>query len=298
MRKVMVELIDAFTSRRFAGNPAGVVHDDVGLKEDEMLSIAGELRASTTGFVSDIDDNAFRIRFFTEKCEVDMCGHVTLGCALSLAMKQSWSAGRRCVRCDTRAGTFSVEIVLSSDGAPEALIDMGTPEVVPLVIERALVSAALAVNQSALSSRLPVARAHGGLRHLLVPIGNANDLFLMSPKRALVEELSAQFSVDTIAPFTFEECDPPRIRCRDFCPAIGHLEESASGTTNAAIAMYVASNGLSFLPQTGDAWLCSTQGTKRASELRLRVRVLDGNVKSVSVGGTGVRTLTGVIELD
>jgi len=77
---VNIYQVDAFASRPFSGNPAGVC-----LLEDEkpdswMQSVAGEMNLSETAFVRRIDEG-FSLRWFTPKCEVELCGHATLAAA-------------------------------------------------------------------------------------------------------------------------------------------------------------------------------------------------------------------------
>lgn len=72
--------IDAFTTKRFHGNPAAVMLMPWFPKDAEMLAIAAENNLSETAFlVRDGDD--YRIRWFTPKVEVPLCGHATLASA-------------------------------------------------------------------------------------------------------------------------------------------------------------------------------------------------------------------------
>jgi PhzF family phenazine biosynthesis protein len=69
-------VVDAFTSRPFAGNPAAVVPLERWLPDDTMKQIAAEMALSETAFLCE-----GRIRWFTPMVEVDLCGHATLGTA-------------------------------------------------------------------------------------------------------------------------------------------------------------------------------------------------------------------------
>jgi PhzF family phenazine biosynthesis protein len=72
--------LDAFTSRRFAGNPAAVMLFDNYPDEGTLQALAAENNLAETAFiVSDGDD--FRIRWFTPTVEVSLCGHATLASA-------------------------------------------------------------------------------------------------------------------------------------------------------------------------------------------------------------------------
>jgi predicted PhzF superfamily epimerase YddE/YHI9 len=72
--------VDAFTSRRFHGNPAAVVVTKEWLPVETMRAIAAENNLAETAFV--VPDAAhFGIRWFTPTVEIDLCGHATLASA-------------------------------------------------------------------------------------------------------------------------------------------------------------------------------------------------------------------------
>lgn len=78
--------VDAFTRKKFAGNPAGVVLAADGLSEAQMQAIARELNNSETAFVlaPEADDHDVRVRFFTPTTEVPQlrsCDHRGSLCA-------------------------------------------------------------------------------------------------------------------------------------------------------------------------------------------------------------------------
>src|SRR5690606_4691031 len=75
--------IDAFTSRRFGGNPAAVVLLDDWLPDDVLAAIAAENNLSETAFVIPAAD-VCPLRWFTPTVEVDLCGHATLAAAFVL----------------------------------------------------------------------------------------------------------------------------------------------------------------------------------------------------------------------
>ncbi len=72
--------VDAFTDRPFAGNPAAVCFLTDRSRGTWMQQVAAEMNLSETAFVQNQDDG-FRLRWFTPKVEVDLCGHATLASA-------------------------------------------------------------------------------------------------------------------------------------------------------------------------------------------------------------------------
>ncbi|TKI06068.1 PhzF family phenazine biosynthesis protein [Martelella alba] len=67
--------VDAFSSGPFSGNPAGVCITPSALNPILMQNIAAEMAVSETAFLS-LDN--YRLRWFTPRTEVDLCGHATL----------------------------------------------------------------------------------------------------------------------------------------------------------------------------------------------------------------------------
>ncbi|MEM1107580.1 MAG: PhzF family phenazine biosynthesis protein [Planctomycetota bacterium] len=80
-------VIDAFTDRAFAGNPAGVclLDESVEAGPDWMQRVAAEMNLSETVFVWPGDNGGpRRVRYFTPMIEVELCGHATLAAAHTL----------------------------------------------------------------------------------------------------------------------------------------------------------------------------------------------------------------------
>src|SRR5690349_1432768 len=78
--------LDVFTSKRFAGNPLGVVLEPEGLDTAAMQTIAREFNLSETVFVFPPEDASHRarIRIFTPVSELPFAGHPTVGTAVLL----------------------------------------------------------------------------------------------------------------------------------------------------------------------------------------------------------------------
>jgi PhzF family phenazine biosynthesis protein len=72
--------VDAFATRRFAGNPAAVMPMDRFLDDAVMQAIAAENNLAETAFLVP-DGRDYRVRWFTPVTEVPLCGHATLASA-------------------------------------------------------------------------------------------------------------------------------------------------------------------------------------------------------------------------
>jgi PhzF family phenazine biosynthesis protein len=75
--------VDAFTGEPFKGNPAAVCLLERPESDDWMQSLASEMNLSETAFLLPEGDD-WRLRWFTPKTEVDLCGHATLASAMTL----------------------------------------------------------------------------------------------------------------------------------------------------------------------------------------------------------------------
>jgi len=75
-------VVDSFTDKPFAGNPAGVCVLETPLDDETMLLVAQELGLSETAFIRQTTDKGeWIIRFFSPVMEIPLCGHATLGAA-------------------------------------------------------------------------------------------------------------------------------------------------------------------------------------------------------------------------
>ncbi len=76
-------VVDAFTTRVFAGNPAAVLLPETPLPDATMQAIAAENNLSETAFAVR-EGGGFHLRWFTPTVEVDLCGHATLATSFVL----------------------------------------------------------------------------------------------------------------------------------------------------------------------------------------------------------------------
>lgn len=102
-----VIVVDAFTDRPFAGNPAAVCVLPGPAEEGWMRAVARELNLSETAFLHPEDDG-FRLRWLTPAVEVDLCGHATLASAHVL-WEQGILAPEQPARFHTRSGLLTAE---------------------------------------------------------------------------------------------------------------------------------------------------------------------------------------------
>jgi PhzF family phenazine biosynthesis protein len=78
--KVPIFQVDAFTTRRFAGNPAAVLLLESFPADTVLQAIAAENNLAETAFLVP-QGGDYRLRWFTPTLEVPLCGHATLASA-------------------------------------------------------------------------------------------------------------------------------------------------------------------------------------------------------------------------
>jgi PhzF family phenazine biosynthesis protein len=97
--------IDAFATRRFAGNPAAVIPMDSFPADAVLQAIAAENNLSETAFLVR-EGGDYRLRWFTPNLEVPLCGHATL--ASAAVVMERLEPGRSSVVFHSASGPLTV----------------------------------------------------------------------------------------------------------------------------------------------------------------------------------------------
>ena len=97
--------LDAFTNRRFAGNPAAVMPMTQFPDDAVMQAIAAENNLAETAFLVR-EGGDYRLRWFTPVMEVPLCGHATL--ASAAVVMERLEPGRASVVFHSKSGPLAV----------------------------------------------------------------------------------------------------------------------------------------------------------------------------------------------
>jgi PhzF family phenazine biosynthesis protein len=100
-----IQIVDAFADRAFSGNPAAVCFLPQPAPAQWMQQVAAEMNLSETAFLLR-EGETFRLRWFTPRSEVKLCGHATLASAHVL-----WSEGHLPEQQPARFQTLSGELI-------------------------------------------------------------------------------------------------------------------------------------------------------------------------------------------
>jgi PhzF family phenazine biosynthesis protein len=301
-----VQLVDAFSDRPYAGNPAGVVLEASGLTEAQMRRIANELHASETAFV--VGGTAggeggmpplFRVRFFTPTHEVDFCGHATVAVISALCGEGRIPVSGAPVQAtlSVRAGDLPIEVRPHPACGVEVIMTQAPARFAPFTHSRALLAGCLGIDRMQIPDGWPLALAYTGLWALVVPVANASALDQAKPDFTALAELNRKLKV--VSTHLYTHAGPHALLCRDFSPAVGVFEDPVTGSALGATAALIVKEGAMQLTPPLTV-LTASQGhaVGRPGNARIEVEHDDGGIRRVRVAGTAVRCLSGRIRID
>ena len=124
--RIPIFQIDAFTTHRFAGNPAAVMPMDTFPADAVLQAIAAENNLSETAFLVR-EGSDYRVRWFTPNVEVPLCGHATL--ASAAVVMERLEPGRNTVVFHSASGPLTVErsdagYVMNFPARPSELVSL------------------------------------------------------------------------------------------------------------------------------------------------------------------------------
>ncbi len=255
--------VDAFTSKPFSGNPAGVCPLENWLPAETMQQIAAENRHAETAFFVPhaADSDRFHLRWFTPAAEIDLCGHATLASAFVLQKFLGYDFPR--VRFETLSGTLTV--ALQGD---LLVMDFPSRPGQPIQLTAAL-------SEGLGDPPLEVYLA----RDVLAVYEKQADVAALKPDFGRLSEIEA---LGVIATAPGENVD---FVSRFFAPRVGVPEDPVTGSSHCTLIPYWAE-------RLGKTKLQARQISARGGELDCEL-IAD----RVRIGGRAVLYLHGHIEI-
>lgn len=299
-RRYRLYQVDAFTTEKFQGNPAGVVTNADGLSADEMQAIARELNNSETAFIlaADAADHDVRVRFFTPTTEVPSCGHATIAAHYVRAIENSIPS--TVVVQKIGAGILPVEVIRQDDDykvvMTQGAIEFGDP-FDPTSADEML--DALGLPRQALDERCPIQVVSTGHSKVLVGIRSRDTLDSLQPDLSRLRELSSRIACNGYYAFTLDSSDAGVLaHGRMFAPAIGIPEDPVTGNANGPLGAYLVRHGLASV-DGGSLLFRARQGEAlgRPGVVEVSVDVEGSTPKRVRVAGRAVIVFDCEIEL-
>lgn len=272
--------IKAFTLNSFAksiegGNPAAVVFNADSLLENDMRNISGIIGFSETAYVMKSDIADFKVRFFTPTEEVDLCGHATVGVYYLLLSLGQIKPG--IYTQETKAGILNIEIKEDMS----IIMNQNLPTFYETICKEEIADS-LNITLAEIEENLPVQIVSTGLRDIIVPIKNLEILTGIKPDFEKVSEISKKYNAVGYHIFTLETVNGSDAHCRNFAPLYGIPEESATGTSNGALACYLFK-----YVKINPKYIIIEQGysMKKPSEIIVSLAFQNKEIVEVLVGG-------------
>jgi PhzF family phenazine biosynthesis protein len=276
-------LVDAFTERRFEGNPAGVVLDAEGLSREDKQRIASELHASETAFVSPSGVADYKVEFFTPTTEVDFCGHATVATFFALASTGRIAPDARLTQ-ETRAGVLPIAVARRNDRL-FVMMTQRAPKFAAPRAQPAELAQALKIREADLDDLYPLQRANTGNWHLIAAVKSRECLDAIQYDAAALSWILRDN--ESVTAHLFCAGGPRLYHARNFCPTVGVPEDPATGSAAGAFGAYLAHRG--FLDEgTEEFQILQGEAMGRPSRITVRIRSRDRQVKEVQVSGTAV----------
>lgn len=252
--------VDAFASKPFHGNPAGVCPLAKWLDNATMQNIAAENNLSETAFFVPRGSD-YELRWFTPTTEVDLCGHATLASAFILFSELG--ARGNAVRFHSQSGVLTV-----SKNNDVLTLDFPSRPPSPCTVSNALIR---------------------GLGKEPIEILKARDYFCVFDTEQSVRSLKPDFALlgtldeKVIVTAPGKDCE---FVSRFFAPTAGVPEDPVTGSAHCSLIPYWAER----LSKTK---LFARQVSKRGGELYCE---LAG--ERVLIGGKAVLYSRGHIEIE
>lgn len=270
-------MLNAFTKNTKGGNPAGVVLDTKDLTIKDMQAIAKKLNFSETAFVLPSINSDYEIRYFTPNEEVSVCGHATIATFSLLAQMKEINS--RTYTIKTKAGMLNVKIdenkmIYLQQNLPDFFTTLPCKEITD----------SLNLDEEQLIPDMPIQIVSTGLHDIIIPVRKLSDLLKTIPDMKKIAEISKKHNVTGYHVFTLETLHNYTAHCRNFAPLFDIPEESATGTSNAALACYLIKQNKEFKKHSTFTF---EQGyvMNKPSEIVVNISTNFNNITDVHVGG-------------
>jgi len=266
--------LTAFPKEKGGGNPAGVVLEADLLSEENMQEIATNVGFSETAFVLKTKEADFKLRYFTPLKEVNLCGHATIATFNLLRDLEMVYEDEYII--ETKAGILNIEVKKDS-----VYMQQNKPVFDEFVLQSEIEECFN--NFNFVEDALPIRIVSTGNSEIFVPVKTVTELNSLFPDFESITKLSQRYRVIGIHCFALTDEKGVQAYGRNFAPAVGIDEESATGTSNGALACYlnkfVHKSKLRFTLRQG-------YSMDKPSEIKVVLTKENKEIETVYVGGT------------
>jgi trans-2,3-dihydro-3-hydroxyanthranilate isomerase len=295
---------DVFTGQPFGGNPVAVFPDAQGLTDFELQQIAREMNLSETVFVLPPTDAAavVRLRIFTPTQEIPFAGHPVLGTFHVLAQIGliAITDGVTRVMQECNIGLFPVEIHAREGQVTRVVMTQPKPLFLGSIEETEdllHISKTLGLPKyQIVDTKAPVMVVSTGLPVVIVPVRALTAVRSIEPDAAAIVEMCERFGTNGILVYTTMTVeDHATVHTRMFAPAIGILEDPATGSASGAMGAYLVHNGLVEVGPLTEIIIEQGYEIGRPSRILVQVESDDDAIQTVKVGGQVVMVVEGTL---
>lgn len=268
--------VTAFSDDINGGNPAGVVLNADSFTEGQMLKIAKDVGFSETAFVMNSDLANYKIRFFTPRGEVDLCGHATVATFNLLRDMGIITTGN--YTQETKAGILKLQVF-----DKYIYMEQNLPKFYDFIVKDEIYTC-FENQPSDYICDFPIQIVSTGLRDIIIPVKDLDSLFALKPNLEKINEISSKYDVIGFHVFCLETLHNGEAHARNFAPRYGISEESATGTSNGALACYLKN----YINYNFGGKFVIEQGyiMKRPSKICVELICDDDKIVDIYVGGS------------
>lgn len=269
---ISVFVASAFSKDHEGGNKAGVVFLTDPLTREQKIQVAHTLGYSETSFISDSKVADYRFEYFTPTEEVDLCGHATI--ASFVILKHLNQLTKSDYTIETNVGILSITV------NDDTIFMEQTAPAFTNVIPKETFEHCFDISK--IDNHYDIQIVSTGLEDILIPIESKSSLDALQPNFEQIKKVSSDYNVVGFHLYTQTD---DQIICRNFAPLYDIDEESATGTSNGALACFLYKNSeakkLSYVFNQG-------YSLDLVSEILVTLEAnVNDDIEKVFVGGKG-----------
>ncbi|HFJ9439718.1 MULTISPECIES: PhzF family phenazine biosynthesis protein [Bacillus] len=290
MKTINVFHYDAFTNQPNMGNPAGVVLEADGLIEGEMQRIAEKVRFNETSFVLSSEVADIRMRFFTPRFEMDLCGHGTVGTIFALH-ERGLLEEKSNLTIETKAGILPIQIGVNENGETFIKMRQATPQFKEFTGSKEELAHSIGLEVNDVDVSVPIVYGSTGNWTVIVPVKNLDVCERMKPNNKVFPSVLREIPNASIHPVCLETYDEQaQMHGRHFSSAYaGTIEDPVTGTASGVMGAYYAT----YLEKDFDheMELVVEQGQEMNKDGRVTVYVtkdIENEKLQIDIAGTAV----------
>ncbi|WP_423364672.1 PhzF family phenazine biosynthesis protein [Mycoplasma sp. P36-A1] len=216
--------VSAFTRNGVGGNLAGVVLEHK-LNNDEMQEIAFKAAYSETIFLTMLENNIYKVQYFTPTEQIDFCGHASLAAAY-LLFKNNQDCNK-------------IEFITNNDNIFIEMINQKIYMKMPTInyltnLDKKEIQNIFKIEEHNIINNPKIVET--GIADVMVRVDSLKTLQNLDINFEKIKQYSNKLNVTGIHVLAISK---GKYYVRNFAPAVGINEESATGTSNAGMYAYL-----------------------------------------------------------